>query len=74
MPFTVGAAGVPRLVVCTEGDGVVEHGEGAYHLGRGDVMFIPAAVGSCKFHPGSLVSLLEVALPELVAKMRLEAR
>ena len=73
-PFTVGAAGAPRLVVCTEGEGVVEHGAGRYHLGRGDVMFIPAAVGSCKFHPGNPVSLLEVALPEPAAKMRLGAR
>jgi mannose-6-phosphate isomerase len=71
LPFTVGAAGVPRLLVCTEGEGRVEHGEGTYHLGKGDVMLIPAAVGPCPFHPSGPVSLLEVAIPELVAKMRL---
>jgi mannose-6-phosphate isomerase len=70
LPFTVGAAGVPRLLVCTEGEGLVEYGEGTYHLGRGDVMLIPAAVGSCPFHPSGPVSLLEVAIPGLVAKMR----
>jgi mannose-6-phosphate isomerase len=70
LPFTVGATGVPRLLVCTEGEGHVEHREGAYRLGRGGVMFIPAAVGSCSFHPDSSVSLFEVAIPELGPKMR----
>jgi mannose-6-phosphate isomerase len=72
LPFTVGAAGAPRLLICTEGEGLVEHGEGTYDLGRGDVMFIPAAVGSCTFHPSGPVNLLEVAIPELVPKMRSE--
>jgi hypothetical protein len=34
-------------------------------------MLIPAAVGPCPFHPSGPVSLLEVAIPELVPKMRL---
>jgi mannose-6-phosphate isomerase len=70
LPFAVGAAGVPRLLVCTEGEGCVEHGEGTYNLARGDVMFLPAALGSCSFHPGGPVRLFEVAIPGLAPTMR----
>ena len=50
-PFTVGAAGEPRVLVCTEGAGQVEHGGETYAVGRGDVMLLPAAVGACAFRP-----------------------
>ncbi len=70
LPFTVGAAGAPRLLVCIEGEGLIEHGESTYPLGRGGVMFIPAAVGPCPFRPNGPVSLFEVAVTELVPKMR----
>lgn len=65
LPFGVGAVGVPRLIVCTEGAGCVEHGEGTYDIARGDVMLLPAVVGRCSFRPNGPVSVLEVALPEL---------
>ena len=64
LPFTVGAAGVPRVLVCIEGEGLVEHGGTAYAVGRGDVVLLPAVVGACAFRPCSAVSLLEIALPE----------
>jgi mannose-6-phosphate isomerase len=66
--FSVGAAGVARVLVCTDGAGQVGHGDGTYALGRGDVMLLPAVVGACPFRPSGSVSLLEVALPEVTVK------
>jgi mannose-6-phosphate isomerase len=63
-PFTVGAAGVPRILICTEGAGQVEHGGATYAVAKGDVWLLPAVIGECAFRPHSAVSLLEVAVPE----------
>ena len=63
-PFAVGAAGAPRVLVCIEGTGQVEHGGETYAAAKGDVLLLPAAVGVCAFRPGGAVTLLEVALPE----------
>ncbi len=63
-PFRVGAADAPRVLVCTLGEGELEHGGTRYPLGRGDVVLLPAAVGACTYQPLTSVNLLEVALPE----------
>jgi mannose-6-phosphate isomerase len=63
-PFTVGAVGTPRVLVCIEGSGAVEHGGASYAVGKGDVLLLPAVVGACAFRPSIAVSLLEIALPE----------
>jgi mannose-6-phosphate isomerase len=63
-PFIVGAAGIPRVLVCIEGSGQVGHGGATYEVGRGDVWLLPAVVGACAFPPRNTVSLLEIALPE----------
>jgi len=63
-PFTVGAAGMPRVLVCIEGTGQVEQGGANYAVGKGDVVLLPAVVGACAFRPRTAVSLLELALPE----------
>lgn len=63
-PFAVGAAGVPRVLVCIEGEGQVEHDGATYAVGKGDVVVLPAVVGACAFRPRSAVNLLEIALPE----------
>jgi len=62
--FAVGAAGVPRVVVCIEGTGRLEHGGEAYAVGKGDVLLLPASVGACVLQPSGPVTLLEIALPE----------
>jgi mannose-6-phosphate isomerase len=62
--FLVGGAGVPRVLICIEGTGQVEHGGATYAVGKGDVWLLPAAVGACVFRPSNAVTLLEVALPE----------
>ena len=63
-PFTVGAAGTPRVLVCLEGTGRVERGGETYAADKGDVLLLPAVVGACVFRPSGPVTLLEVALPE----------
>ena len=63
-PFTVGAAGTPRVLVCIVGDGELEHSGTRYPVGLGDVILLPAEVGACSCWPRNTVSLLEVALPE----------
>ncbi len=63
-PFTVGAAGTPRVLVSIGGDGELEHRGTSYPIGRGDVVLLPAEVGACSYRPQNAVSLLEVALPE----------
>ena len=63
-PFTVGAVEVPRVLVCIEGTGQVEHDGANYGVGNGDVLLLPAVVGACAFRPRGAVTLLEIALPE----------
>ena len=63
-PFTVGAAGSARVLICIEGAAELEHDGVSYPVGKGDVWLLPAAVGACPFRPGSAVILLEIALPE----------
>jgi mannose-6-phosphate isomerase len=62
--FQVGAALTPRVLVCTDGGGRLEHDGVSYELHKGNVALLPAVVGSCDFNPLGSVSLLEIALPE----------
>jgi mannose-6-phosphate isomerase len=71
-PFSVGAAGEVRVLVCTEGAGQVEHGGGTYAIVRGDVMVLPAVVGACGFRPSREATLLEVGLPGPATERRSE--
>jgi mannose-6-phosphate isomerase len=63
-PLTVGASGVPSVLVSIEGAGQVEHGGSAYAIGKGDVFLLPAVLGACTFRPSSAVSVLEIEIPE----------
>ena len=63
-PFIVGAAGMPRVLVCIDGKGQIGYNNANYNVGKGDVWLLPAIVGSCVFNPESEVTLLEIALPE----------
>ncbi len=62
-PFTVGEMEVPRVLVCLEGKGEIEHNDVFYAIGKGDVFVLPASVGVCSFWPGNKVNLLEIAIP-----------
>ena len=63
-PFPIGVAEAPRVLVCVEGKGHLEHGGESYSVRRGDVWLLPAVVGVCAFRPSGIVGLLEVAVPE----------
>src|SRR5580698_4132938 len=64
-PFTVGAAGAPRVLVCIDGAGQLKHGADMHAVRKGDVLLLPAVVGPCAFRPRGAVKLLEIAMPEL---------
>jgi len=63
MSFSVGAAQIPRVLVCLAGRGEIEHAGASYACGKGDVLLLPAVIGACSFQPHGVVSLLEVSLP-----------
>lgn len=63
-PFTVGAAGASRVVVCIAGEGALEHDGQAFAVRKGDVVLLPAVLGACIFAPIGPASLLEVSLPD----------
>jgi mannose-6-phosphate isomerase len=63
-PFTIGLAETPRVLVCIDGEGRLEHDGANYGFDRGDVLLLPAVVGACSCRPLVEVSLLEISLPE----------
>ena len=63
-PFTVGAADTPRVLVCIDGEGRLEHDGVNYGFDRGDVLLLPAVVGACSCRPLVEVRLLEISLPD----------
>jgi mannose-6-phosphate isomerase len=63
-PFTVGAAGVPRVLVCIDGKGQLTHGGATYEIGKGDVLLLPALLGACTFQPRGPVNVLEIEIPQ----------
>lgn len=63
-PFRVGAAEMPRVLVCLAGDGELEHDGADYAFNKGDVLLLPAVVGACFCRPRGAVSLLEISLQE----------
>jgi mannose-6-phosphate isomerase len=61
--FTVGRKAAPRILVCIDGKGKIEDDNEKYTLNKGEVMLLPAVVGSCRFLPEGEVTVLEIALP-----------
>jgi mannose-6-phosphate isomerase len=64
IPFIVGKAETPRVLVCLAGKGHLEYAGDAYPFSRGEVLLSPAVVGACLCRPHGMVSLLEISLPE----------
>ena len=63
-PFSVGAWGVPRVIVCIQGSGNIDSVGATYAVDRGEVWLLPAEIGVCAFLPNDEVILLEIAIPE----------
>ncbi len=62
-PFPVGGVDLPRVLVCVEGAGQIEHDGASYAVEKGEVWLLPAVVGVCHFRPSDAVNLLEIACP-----------
>lgn len=65
LSFVVGKAGIPRALVCLEGNGRLEHAGINYSFGKGDLLLLSAEVGTCSCRPRGVASLLEISLPEV---------
>lgn len=63
-PFTVGAVGVPRVLVCIDGNGQLNNGGSTYEIGKGDVFLLPAVLGAGTLQPQGPVNVLEIEIPE----------
>ena len=63
-PFTVGAEGVPRILVCIDGAGQIVHGGVTHAVGKGDVFLLPAQAGVSAFQPRGGVTLFEISIPD----------
>jgi len=68
VPFHVGAAMTPRILVCTAGHGLLDHDGLKYAVQKGSVVLLPAAVGICCFTPRGAAGLLEISIPDLERK------
>jgi mannose-6-phosphate isomerase len=64
VPITVGADGVPRIVVCLDGAGDLAYADAAFRVRSGDVWLLPAEVGASRFDPHGTATVLEVGIPE----------
>jgi len=64
-PFTVGAASLPRILVCLAGKGHLNQGGIDCDFAQGDVVFLPAVIGACFCRPDGEVNVLEISLPEI---------
>ncbi|HEY3783814.1 MAG TPA: type I phosphomannose isomerase catalytic subunit [Steroidobacteraceae bacterium] len=62
--FKVGAARLPRVLVCLAGDGFLEHAGADYPIRKGDALLLPAVVGELSCRPHGLINVLEISLPE----------
>jgi mannose-6-phosphate isomerase len=62
--FVVGVPEKPRVLVFIDGAGQLEHEGNDYAVSKGDVMLLPAEVGTCLCRAHGAVSLLEISLPE----------
>lgn len=65
LPFVVGKAETPRVLVCLAGSGHLEYAGNTYEFEKGQVLLSPAVVGACLCRPHDSVSMLEISLPEL---------
>lgn len=66
LPFVVGAADMPHVLVCTSGTGRLEYGDRYCSFGAGDVVLVPAAIGACSCVPNGGISVLKITLPEVI--------
>ena len=62
-PFPVGAPDALRVLVALEGGGTMQLFDALYEVRQGDVVVLPAEVGTLEFKPAGRAVLAEVAVP-----------
>jgi mannose-6-phosphate isomerase len=65
LPFVVGKAAMPRVLLGLAGRAELEYAGQSYAFCKGQVLLLPAVVGECLCRPDGAVSLLEISVPEL---------
>lgn len=63
-PFKIGQPDMPHVVVCLEGKAQLEYIDFRSSIQKGDVILLPAIVGTCTCRPEGTFSLLEILIPE----------
>jgi mannose-6-phosphate isomerase len=63
-PFCVGTHDAPRVLVCVQGAGHLEHDGETYAVAKGEVWLLPAVVGVCTFRPTEPITLFEISIPK----------
>ena len=63
VPYSVGRADTPTVLVCIDGSGNVEHDRQDFAMNKGAVMLLPAATGMCRFRPEGNTTLIEIVVP-----------
>lgn len=62
--FTIGIVGSPRVFVCISGTGHLESRGTEFPFRKGDVILLPAVLGTCVCRPAGQATVLEIALPK----------
>lgn len=63
-PVEVGFKNEPVILVCIDGEGGMNFQNQTYSISKGEVMLLPATVGQLDLHPGSEITLLQIAIPK----------
>ena len=63
-PFSVGVEGKARVIVCVNGEGNLKYGDADCPIHKGDVVVLPASVGSCFLMPTVPITVFEISLPD----------
>jgi mannose-6-phosphate isomerase len=64
LPFVVGKAAVPRVLLGLAGRAELDYAGQSYAFRKGQVLLLPAVVGECLCRPDGAVSLLDISVPE----------
>jgi mannose-6-phosphate isomerase len=63
-PFSVGTPDAPRVLVCVQGGGHLQHDGETYTVAKGEVWLLPAVIGVCVVRPIEPITLFEIAIPK----------
>jgi mannose-6-phosphate isomerase len=74
LPFIVGKAATPRVLLGLAGKAELEYAGQSYAFGMGQVLLLPAVIGECLCRPDGAVSLLEISLPGDLSYVRMPER